>query len=451
MATRTVKSQTKFRETCDQLGRLARVSGPGAKLPTVVQMRSTFDVGVNTLMDALAELETQNVITRKHGSGIFVAPQIARTVALLCDPDIINPADSSPFWQMLIEKIRGRAEAEHETLEMHLLKNWGADGPFNASLRRDLTEHRVNGVIAIGFSKENAQQMARFGVPYVSYAGDGEYCVGSNAPDSVRRAVQHLHEHGGKRFAYWQPCPVGRARAAETAWSQPIETFYQTLRDCGVARANSSLWFGELEIPETKLTNYQQGQELARRVFGQPKTTWPDAIFVADDIMTTGVLAALDEIGIVPGRELQIVTQANKGSAVLAGRSPLTLLEDDPGALVDALFSSLDRLMDGRKTLPVFALDSRHIAHRLTRYAIVIFRLEQLQASPFGTAVNAIEYSIVPRSHFSPFIMKKTFILGLNAAFLLAGCAPSPAQKKQRGSGFDSNAKLRCDFGHFIR
>lgn len=352
MATKPPRTTSKFQEACDGLTRLARQSGPGAKLPTVVQLREQLGVGVNTLSDALAELEARDVLMRRQGSGIFVSERLVRTVALLCDPTLIAQAGASPFWATLIERVQERACVARENLEVHLVKDWGQDGPFTASLKRDLQAHRINGVIGVGLHESASQALQEMGVPCIGYAGHGHALVETELRAPMREAVARLYAQGGTRFAFWHPCTPGRAQSPRAAYRDSIAHFYEALREVG-ANTDASVWHGDIEAPHTRQSKREQGVELARRTFAAPRQTWPDALLIGDDMMTTGVLSACDEANVQLGRDLHIATQANRGSLVLEGRSPLALLEYNPAEFVDALFAGVERMMKGEAQPPV--------------------------------------------------------------------------------------------------
>ena len=60
------------------VGRLAL----GAKLPSVRQIAVALTVNVNTVQRALAEMETEKVITSQRGKGNFVTEDVQRVLKL---------------------------------------------------------------------------------------------------------------------------------------------------------------------------------------------------------------------------------------------------------------------------------------------------------------------------------------------------------------------------------
>ena len=87
----------------------------------------------------------------------------------------------------------------------------------------------------------------------------------------------------------------------------------------------------------------------ARRVAGGAPLPF-DGLISDDDMMTRGILAALHENGTVLNERLQIATHANKNSPALMGyERNLILLQIDPHEIVNAMFSLLEPMMEGRK------------------------------------------------------------------------------------------------------
>jgi len=88
--------------------------------------------------------------------------------------------------------------------------------------------------------------------------------------------------------------------------------------------------------------NQLPGYNLARTVFGTSDMR-PDGLVIEDDMVTSGVHKALEELGIRVGVDVKIATHANAGSPVgfgLHGRVIQLLF--DPTDFVHAMFSLLD-------------------------------------------------------------------------------------------------------------
>ena len=97
-------------------------------------------------------------------------------------------------------------------------------------------------------------------------------------------------------------------------------------------------------------SNQAQGLDAANLVFASKNRpdAVPDGIVVLDDMMTRGALTAISQLGIVPGRDVQIASHTNVGSQVLFGyENSLVFLEIDPSKVAEAMFELLETLMRG--------------------------------------------------------------------------------------------------------
>lgn len=361
--------RTKLQETCGQISDLAHTLGPDAKLPTVIQLRDQFGVSVATLNSALTELEAQRVIRRKHGVGIYVSPRIRqRSVCLICDPSFFRVSGASPFWNLLVDQVRRRAEAEQETFSFHftaddpaVLLSEEASFPLQNGLVNDIVNGRVDGVLCVGVLKPTMQWLERQQVPLVAFAGPASYAVGINVSEVTRLGVSSLRAKGCKKIAYWAAvAPYRTSDSILPLPTDPVTRFAEHLTAAGISIDPALIRLNtHLIVPgeHHTVSHQEQGFNLVGEVFGAESdpAQRPDGIISADDMLTQGALTAFQRLGIRVGKDMQIATHANVGSPALLGwESDLTLIEIDPGEIVNRMFDKLQRLMDG--TIPAQTL-----------------------------------------------------------------------------------------------
>lgn len=359
--------QTKFQEVCGRLTDLAHQLGPDAKLPTVLQLRDRLGVSIATLNSVLTELETQRVVRRRHGVGIYVAPDIRQhRVCLICDPSFFRVSGTSPFWGLLVEHVRRRAEAEREIFSFHFgleaSDRNSSDKPFDElspylpeGMIEDLRGGRVDAVLGVGLPENTSEWIEHQNIPFVAFAGPGKYIVGVDSEEVIRQGVKHLCDQGCRKIAYWAAIAPHRHVVPD-----PNSSFVALYKEILIANGRSFdpdlVWDNQQLIPEGggihTLSHQEQGYHAAMEAFG-PHTDpsdWPDGIFSADDMATQGLLTALQRLGIQVGEEIKIATHANAGSPALLGwEDRLTRLEIDPTEIVGGMFDTVEELLHGKE------------------------------------------------------------------------------------------------------
>ena len=360
--------QTKFQEVCGRLRDLAHELGPDAKLPTVLELRNRLGVSIATLDSVLTELESQRVVRRRHGVGIYVATDIRQyRVCLVCDPSFFRSAGTSPFWSLMVEKVRCRAEAQREAFSFHFATDvtdprhgdfraddLGSATPYlGEAMIDDLRNGRIDGVLGAGLPMVTADWIERQEVPFVSFAGPAKYVVGLDSDAIVRAGVAHLCGVGCQRIGFW--AAVAPHRFFTPGEQEPtIALFAELLAANGRVFEPDLVWDNQHLLPVGggmhSLSHQEQGYHAAMEAFGPhtDRADWPDGVFVADDMVTQGLLTALQRLHIRVGEDVQIATHTNAGSPALLGwEDKITRLEVDPSELVARMFDSLEALMHG--------------------------------------------------------------------------------------------------------
>lgn len=347
----------KHAEVCERLTDLARQAGPSAKLPTTAELCQLLDISVVTLNNALKTMEARGILTRRTGVGIFVAESLPeRRIALLCGPQFYGHGELSPFWPHLLERIQQRGEQEHERVEMFLV-NYNPvteSQEVTPDLADALQNGRYAGIISIGVTQKLSEWIATLPVPNVAFAGPGRDIIAFQQESKIGAAMETLKAQGCQKIALWQPVLFGPKSEIPAQRSMRLHDLYrQIITNLGL-EFNPDLFQDNYDLLENRVgsqwfSNREQGYKLAERTFGpEPTLPRPDGLLIGDDMMTTGVLAYLRQRNVTLNRDLRICSHANKGSTVLLGwEHELTLLEADPGALVDALFARLHERISG--------------------------------------------------------------------------------------------------------
>ena len=348
---------------CGPLRELALRHGPGQRLPTRDALCRTFETSAVTLNNALKELERQNVITRRRGSGIFVSPALhQKHVLVLLESLFFQTNGVSPFWARLWGLCAERAqvrEAQFNELYSFHLKNsvFEPNQPLPADVLRQIEDGSVHGVVNIGLNPIDVDWEKHRRLPMVSFAGTGRWTVEIEDefwPEVTRslaakgcRAVGSWSMVYAERLAFHTENDTRRGHASR-------ERLAAALADCGLL-CDRRLIFDTLSCIENQmpaaLSPQQCGYDLAMRYFagGEPR---PDGLYIHDDLLTFGALVAFEELGLQVGRDVHICTTSNAGTLPLFGREKqLGRLELDAADIADALFEMLALLMAGREPI----------------------------------------------------------------------------------------------------
>lgn len=360
----------------DRVRALAEARGPHEKLPTHRELCERLGTRRFALDRALTELEERHILYRRQGSGIYVSPYLHRKrIAVLLDASFFDPLGTSPFWAMLwglfAHEAQTRAETRNQDFTFYLVTTHavasGAD-PATGGLPPVLTEaiktDRLHGALCIGMTLESARWIEKR-LPVAGFATGGlSHLVRIDHAGLVEQGVECLARRGCRRVALWLPVAVNRRSEPVT----PMESvFLQARQAHGLDTDPALLHYGaapsaHTSPPITRLTNQEQGFQIAMEVFGpgSDSTLRPDGLLIGDDLMTSGALVAFERLGIVAGRDLQMASHTNAASCVLFGRqADMDLLEIAPAEIATAALTLLDELLAGNTGISQYTVRAR--------------------------------------------------------------------------------------------
>ncbi len=254
---------------------VSRVVAGGARVSPATRQR---------VADAIRELGYRpNALARSLAVGH------TRTVALLL-PDITNP-----FFPELVKGVQLVADEDGYTL---ILCETAGDPDKEARYLTMLRGQQVDGLLAIGLTLPRARTEQVLGpdLPVVCLDRSMDLRRASqvhvNHRQGARLATQHLLALGHRHIAHIAGPPALRVGAARR------EGYQLALREAGLRPDRAAVIAGDL--------TEDGGYAAALRLLEHPGPA-PTAIFVANDLMAIGAMAALRARGIgVPG-DLSVV------------------------------------------------------------------------------------------------------------------------------------------------
>lgn len=357
MQTALPRHRQRTQDLCAALTEKARLLGPDAKMPTVVELCHEFKASSRTLNHALQELEQRGVLYRVRAVGIFVSPTLRPNVALVIDPVVFRGVLHSPFWDLLARRAEERAAAKGENFSFHFTLPPSPNqqsAPIHVGLVHAIENRQVDGIIAVNLNRDAVTWLEAQDVPLVAFASPAQYLVEHDNDAMVRMGVRALQRRGCRRVAMWIPTHKGNVEFREFAQSaarQARDAFRTALEEAGLEFEPGLVHDHRSLLNDERLTAFpserEQGYETAHAVFAAGETR-PDGILIVNDLMTFGAMKALEKLGLEVGRDVQIATLTNAGSPVLTDyEDRLIRLEFDAQEVTAELFAMLETLMRG--------------------------------------------------------------------------------------------------------
>ncbi len=347
--------ESKTQSLAESLRELAYQLGAEEKFPTAVELCEQFHTSRATLNDALNILESQHVIYRKRGSGIYVSPRLhTKCICVLLYASLFLGKDKSPFWGILsgliAEEMERRAESHAYHCELHFVLRTELDQvALPESVIELIQAKRIHGIITVGMNHLTTAWLQQQGIPCVVYAGYGPYRVSQDGNALLRQAVSLLALEGCQRPGLWMEATCLDTENEPLLARSTEQLFSRYLSDYNLPFDPLLVHYDVFirsQVPGGVPSLQQQGYIYAMKVFSGPAQRRPDGIFIDNDMVTMGALAALQRLGIRIGEDVCIVTQANTGSPILFGyEDRLRIVEFDPAELVHEMFTMLDSLL----------------------------------------------------------------------------------------------------------
>ncbi len=278
---------------------------PGGKIPSENVLCRSSEVSIRTIRRALAELEKDGIITRRQGLGSFLnrlevrQPELPLgTIGILFSEigQIVKPtfsrilASMEAHIQELGYRYRlypiGKRHIEQETVPLEQIIS--ADDVCGLIAISPLTE------LDIKFINRTKLSL----VALTKYRKSSTSSIIFNFFTAAQTGIEHLWQNGFKRIAV----VCGRLTSTDSAVKLGNDFFIDGIRDI---YAKSGLKFDEKMIFQTNYSA-EDSCRIADEIINQPQR--PDAIFTVDDLIAQGASFALEEAGLVLGRDIGLLS-----------------------------------------------------------------------------------------------------------------------------------------------
>lgn len=325
---------------------MANEYGPGMKLPTAQQLAEKLGVTLTTLDRSLAKLEAKGTISRRQGSGIYVSNNLLDLRIGMVFGRNIFQLGGSAFYLLMLQHCEKLAEAEQKQFSFFLSPNHRAiphdTGQFNPELAASLKQDKLDGLLLCEINNDEYEKwIASKGIPTVALAPSKHFpTVGIDSEQLIRDSVAHLASQG-----------------CQTIGLMGILSRHYEFFEKAAAQHNLTIQHEAVIHPEDEKdppfdTHEPLGREWMRLCLERcgGKEGLPDGIVMTDDLLARGACRHLKDQNIQPGKDLKIVSHANKGSLSLEyWQDHITLAEVDPDHMVHKMFELLEDQIAGRK------------------------------------------------------------------------------------------------------
>jgi len=212
----------------------------------------------------------------------------------------------------------------------------------------DLESNRLSGLIVTGVvDQEKIQWLRKWRIPIVTLGGidGGDAQVSVDSRMVLRMGFQRLHENGCRRVAVVTPGVPEDDFVAET---DPATVAFRELADeTGVTYEPGLRWYYNVLAPATGWETHEDaGGKLMRQLWDRPGLANPDGLLFTEDTSAHGGLIALLKIGAVPGRDVQVAVQTNKGVSLLRPfHENIFRIQIDPTRIIAEMLRLMDQVV----------------------------------------------------------------------------------------------------------
>lgn len=313
---------------------------PDKRLPSERDLLKTLDVSRATLRDSLATLEAEGLVTRRHGSGTYVAPREvhATQVALVCRTGALV----SPY-NYFLRRILDVSYQEIKTKQYQPVIAAGEGRSieeFVSSVHffEKHAREKIAGVFCLSTMGEFGTYLEKEGIPYVTLM-TSLYSKHSILLDFNRLASVAFDELSRIGFA-------NDFAVVMEDWPHDGHLQFLPELERQLAERTSQV----VRVPFLSLYPeeiFKHAYDMFKRLCLGPNR--PKAVFFMDDMLCEAGLLALMELGIQVPRDMVIITQSNVGRRFQFPVS-ITSVDFDPRDVAKQGWQLLKKVIDHRET-----------------------------------------------------------------------------------------------------
>jgi hypothetical protein len=306
-------------------------------------------VSQTSVAAALRQLRAEGIVESRPGSGVYVTQQgPVKPLLLLCESaSFVQP---SPFWEILLEGLAVHWEGSEEGLAAEFTlpifgdrRHVSLSKTVSSSLWTRIQACRFSAAMAICVGPSATWELEELGIPVVAFGCPSHNMIKLALKEASHLGVTELVQLGCQKIGLYN-APHAPAKVVFKGALSSYGASERILNTTKAFRINAPRFGHGLHLVE-------YGIEEARRLFGPESNLAerPDGVLSVDELFTQGFIIGLSQYGIQPGRDIEIASTRNKGSAVLLPwRGSITALEFDVQKIAAGLISGAQMLAAGQ-------------------------------------------------------------------------------------------------------
>lgn len=265
----------------------------GDRLPKFSELRALFGATPTTVERVYSLLESENLVVREQGRGIFVAgpqtPVLKSTVTLCVRVPLLDHSGAA-YWSQLTEGIRETLKTESQSLTLR------------DDVEPGLAEQNDGLLLMTYATNEQILDCVPRDFPMVSVfiPREGVVSVVADEEGGSRQAVQHLLQLRHRRIAHMTDGSDGSQMV------QRLSGYQAALQGAGIEPQENWVLRGD---PRASIQNYLEwGRDKMRQWL---KEGWSElgctALTTQNDEMAVGALQVLQDAGIKIPEEVSVI------------------------------------------------------------------------------------------------------------------------------------------------
>jgi len=323
--------------------------GPGGRLPSVRGLMRSCGVSQSTVVQALDRLELEGLVERRPRSGVFVSSFVqVRPRLILFEPNIVTTP--TPFSEMLLQEMikpyldcPDKAVIQFTNPQLRRPEEVPVRDWLSSDLWAKLEARRFSSVVGVGTHERLNAEIEGLGNSMLTFGTSSQYMLAFAMLEACQMGVAGLVQEGCQRIALFNTpyVPIREVFVASlaahgvTETVLPFEAFH--------ANHNDNL------VRSFHLVERGRRSALQAMAISPP----PDGVLSLDDMFTQGFILGLLELGLKPGRDIEVASHVNQGSPALrTWEKQITQLQFSLSEVAKQLYEAADLLADGREVSP---------------------------------------------------------------------------------------------------